>query len=199
MKSNEIGDLAKALAAVQGAMKPAPMNKVNPFFKSKYADLAAIIESSRSLLVKNGLAITQTVEMDSDTSKDLLVTTLMHSSGQWIEGRQRLNPAKDDPQGLGSALTYARRYGYSALIGQVADPDDDGNAATQAPKPNAKKPAEKAGPVDEVPFGKTKGSKFAERSTEHLNQMLDWMKDKEKYPEHQIFIKDVLADRKAAE
>lgn len=136
MKSEQIGDLAKALAAAQGAIKGAIKSKENPYFRFHYADLAAIMDACREALSKNGIAIVQTTDF-SVSPEDVLgpvawiETTLIHSSDQWISGRYPVRPVKDDPQGLGSAITYARRYALAAITGVVADnDDDDGEAAS---------------------------------------------------------------------
>jgi len=120
--SQEISELAAALAAAQGAMKNAVMNRTNPHFKSRYADLAAIWDAARQPLSANGLAVVQTI------GDGVLHTRLLHTSGQWIASEHPL-PMSGRPQEIGSALTYARRYSLSALIGIAADEDDDANAA----------------------------------------------------------------------
>jgi ERF superfamily len=119
--SEQISELAAALAAAQGMMENAVMNRVNPHFKSKYADLAAIFDAARKPLSANGLAIVQTI------GDGVLHTRLLHTSGQWIASEHPL-PMSGRPQEIGSALTYARRYSLSALIGIAADEDDDANA-----------------------------------------------------------------------
>ncbi|MDP2364475.1 MAG: ERF family protein [Ignavibacteria bacterium] len=128
MKSETIGEIAKALAAAQGMMKAAPKDATNPFFKSHYADLASVWDTARKPLADNGLSVTQTTRMDGD--KIILETTLLHQSGEWISGDLALKPVKDDPQGQGSAITYARRYALSAIIG-ISTEDDDGNEASK--------------------------------------------------------------------
>lgn len=127
-QSEKIGELVKALVEVQGSIKAAKKESENPYFKSKYADLGAVWDSCRSLLNKNGLAVIQTTEVVGD--RVALVSTLAHTSGEWIKGRLLLMPVKNDPQGVGSAITYGRRYALSALLGIVSDEDDDGNAAS---------------------------------------------------------------------
>jgi hypothetical protein len=132
-KSESIAALAAALAKAQGAMKGAVKDSANPFFKSKYADLASVVEAIRAAFSTNGLSYIQTVE-PSDKDEVRVETTLMHSSGEWIScGVLSLPVSKADAQGYGSALTYARRYSLSAAVG-VAPEDDDGNAAS-ATKP----------------------------------------------------------------
>lgn len=126
-RSEQINELAAALAKAQGEMTGAIKDTANLFFKSKYADLAAVLDACRNPLSKNGLAVTQT--LDYGASGVSLVTTLMHSSGQWTSSTLPVNPVKDDPQGLGSCITYMRRYALAAIVG-VAQVDDDGHAAS---------------------------------------------------------------------
>ena len=127
--SENLADLAAALCAVQGELKPAIKQADNPFFKSKYVDLPGVWEAIRPLLSKNGLSVVQTFTASADGPT--IVTTLMHKSGQWVSSELFLKPAKSDPQGIGSAITYGRRYALAAMVGVVADEDDDGNAASQ--------------------------------------------------------------------
>lgn len=126
MQSEQIDKLTEALAKAQGTIKNATLNKINPHFKSKYADLAAIFDAVRKPLADNGLVVTQTTEIREGGF--ILVTMLAHASGQWIHSEYPL-PMAGKPQELGSALTYARRYSLSAIAGVAADEDDDANAA----------------------------------------------------------------------
>lgn len=130
--------IAAALVKVQAEIKPAIKDSMNPHFKSKYADLGAVWDSCRAALTKNELCVVQTTDFDGNGA--WLKTTLLHTSGEFIEGRFPLQPTKPDMQGMGSALSYARRYGLSALIGIVADVDDDGNAASAKPAPESLPP-----------------------------------------------------------
>jgi len=132
MQSEKIDILVKALARVQRDLDPAVKNATNPFFQSKYADLESVWDSCRELLTDAGLVVIQT--MDDTDGGITLITTLAHESGQYISGRLRMNPEKNTPQGIGSAITYARRYALAAMVGIVTD-DDDGNEAT---KPKAR-------------------------------------------------------------
>jgi len=130
-KSESVAGLAAALAKAQGQMKGAIKDSANPFFKSKYADLASVVEAIRAAFSANGLSYIQTVE-PSEKDEVRVETTLLHSSGEWIScGVLSLPVSKVDAQGYGSALTYARRYSLSAAVG-VAPEDDDGNAASAA-------------------------------------------------------------------
>jgi hypothetical protein len=125
--SENINELATALAKAQGEITGALKDSANPFFKSKYADLASCWDACRSALSKNGLAVTQfPTTQDGHT---YLVTSLLHTSGQWMRSSLSVNPKDDTPQAMGSALTYARRYALTAVVG-VAQVDDDGNAAS---------------------------------------------------------------------
>lgn len=150
MKSESIEELASALSKAQGSFIHAKKDTKNEFFRSQYADLASVIDAAKKPLSENGLAVTQIVDTDSDGLM-YLETMLMHSSGEWISGRYPIRPVKTDPQAVGSAITYARRYAFSALTGIAAD-DDDGNAASQADKKPSKASTKLAQPeinVDE--------------------------------------------------
>lgn len=127
-QSQTIGKLADALAKAQGMMQAARKDAANPFFNSRYADLATCWDVCREPLAKNGLAVIQTTTPSVDGAVHV-VSTLAHCSGEWIRGELAIKPVKADPQGIGSALTYARRYGLCSLVGIVADEDDDGEAA----------------------------------------------------------------------
>jgi len=131
MKSESITELAKALSNFQGKMTAVKKDATNPFYKSRYATLDTIWESIRKPLSENGLSVAQTMGLTPD-NKSVLETTLYHTSGEWISGTQLVNPVKDDPQSLGSAISYARRYSLSALLGVVSDEDDDANIATKS-------------------------------------------------------------------
>jgi len=127
-QSQDIGELAAALAVAQGEITGALKDSANPFFKSRYADLASVWDACRTSLSKNGLAVIQTAST-SETGAAVITTTLAHKSGQWIRGTLAMMPVKSDPQGMGSALTYARRYALAAMVG-VAQVDDDANTAS---------------------------------------------------------------------
>jgi hypothetical protein len=137
--SESIADLAKALAAAQGDFKNAEKDCNNPFFKSKYADMASVKAATQEALTKHELSIVQLVGGGHETVT--ITTRLMHSSGQWIQDSLELKPTKADPQGIGSATTYGRRYALMGILG-VATDDDDGNEASKPqPKPEPKQEA----------------------------------------------------------
>lgn len=125
--SENIDELATALAAAQMEMETAKKESDNPFFKSKYSDLASVFKELQKVLPKHGIAITQIPYSANGT--DTLITLMMHKSGQWLKGKMDLRPVKTDPQGVGSAMTYNRRYSVSAMAGIASEVDDDGEGA----------------------------------------------------------------------
>lgn len=126
--SDSTAKLAEALAKAQGVMKAPVKDKTAKAgsFSYSYADLARVFDAAREALSSNGLALTQT--MDNEGAGPMLLTRLLHTSGEWIEGAYPI-PANLSGQQLGSALTYARRYSVSAILGLAADDDDDGAGA----------------------------------------------------------------------
>ena len=138
--SENIADLATALAKAQAKIEGATKGKVNSHFKSRYADLAQVWDAIRGPLTENGLSVVQAPMTTPEGA--ILRTMILHSSGQWIASTYPVNPVKNDMQGIGSATTYARRYSLMAMVG-VAPEDDDGNAASgrgDAPEPHAPPP-----------------------------------------------------------
>ncbi len=162
--SEQINELAAALAKAQGVMEGAKKTSNNPYFQSKYADLAECLNTARKPLSDNGIAVSQCVgeifenvryepltqkvkgvqeyvfDKDGRTvmipiidMKVEVTTVLMHSSGQWIASTGKYIVGKQDIQGEGGAVTYARRYGLAAMIG-LAQEDDDGNSNVEPPK-----------------------------------------------------------------
>ena len=133
--SESIAKLATALSIVQGKLTHAKKDSVNPFFKSKYADLESVWDACRNLLAENGLAVMQFPGEFVDGTMSLN-TVLTHSSGEYMSYLMSVPVTKPDAQGAGSALTYMRRYALAAVVG-VVQADDDGNAAS-SPKPVVK-------------------------------------------------------------
>lgn len=135
--STDIAEIAKAMVAVQKDLKPAIKDATNPAFKSRYADLSAVWAACREPLTKHGIVAVQ--DVTSDDGGVSVSTCLVHTSGQWLEfGPLYIPLGKKDAQGVGSATSYAKRYGLSAALGIVAEDDDDGNhAVTGAAKPAA--------------------------------------------------------------
>lgn len=130
-RSESIAELAKALAKAQGEVKGAAKDAANPFFKSKYADLASVIEAIRKPFSDNGLSFMQFAR-SADGGVEI-ETLIMHGSGESVSDTLFLPCAKWDAQGIGSAITYGKRYGLQAMAG-VPSEDDDGNAAAASAK-----------------------------------------------------------------
>ena len=133
-RSENINELATALSKAQGVIVPASKDSDNPFFKSKYADLAAVWEVARDPLHKNGLAVVQHPSAEGNVVT--VETVLTHASGQWMASKLTMNAKDASPQAIGSCITYLRRYALSSVVGIASEIDDDGNAAThkEAPK-----------------------------------------------------------------
>lgn len=154
--------IAAAFVKAKRAFGPALKDKTNPAFRSKYADLGACIDAVEDALLANGIAFIQ--ETSEDSTGVTVETVFVHESGETLRcGKLHVPAAKQDPQGYGSALTYARRYSLMASCG-IAPEDDDGNAASKTPARAAPRAAPKFGvkaavleqsppiPPDEVDF-----------------------------------------------
>jgi hypothetical protein len=163
MQSESINELAAALAKAQAVIEGAVKHKDNSHLKNKYADLGSVWDACRSALTANGLSVTQTCE--GVEGNLFLRTTLMHASGQWVAGdiplifgeAKGLNPM----QALGSALSYARRYGLASIVG-VSPEDDDGHGAGQGRPPQRQAAAAPAAPPAQT-TGQKAAAKLAER------------------------------------
>jgi len=130
--SNELKQLAGALSKAQSEMSGAKKSAKNPFFKSNYANLEEVINCIKDPFANHGLSFLQfPVSADGFAGVE---TTIMHESGEWVSNEFMLKCAKNDPQGMGSAITYARRYGLQSAVGLPSE-DDDGNAATKRSQP----------------------------------------------------------------
>lgn len=180
LKSESIKELAAALSKVQGQLTFAKKDNANPFFKSKYADLASVWDSCRTLLSDNGLAVIQfpsgyTTNSIDDKNKEHLMsltTILTHSSGEWISQDMTVPVTKADAQGAGSALTYMRRYALAAVVGVYQD-DDDGNAASK-PKPEPVKQRIDNTPLHPAQLGQI--TKLMESTEADANKILAYYK-----------------------
>lgn len=152
MKTSEsIDKIAPALLAAQKEIGNATKNATNPHFRNNYADLGAVIEAVKEPLNKAGIAIIQSLSEGADGLH--LTTRLLHTSGQFIEDTAFTPLPKADPQGVGSATTYLRRYSLAAIL-CITQEDDDGNAAMPA-KPAPAKPqpkVEASKPAGDDPF-----------------------------------------------
>jgi len=127
-KSETIKELSAALVKFTGMMTKVKKDASNPYFKNKYASLSNIIENTQKPLAECGLAVIQL-----PAGENQLTTMLVHESGEFIAETYTMHPSKNDPQGLGSAITYQRRYALGAVLNLNIDEDDDGNQASQKP------------------------------------------------------------------
>ena len=200
--SETTATLCAALVAAQGALKPIAKDGKNPAFRSRYATLDGIMETVRPALAAHGLALVQGVIHPETGEGGRLVgitveTRLLHTSGEWLASVVPVPVAKGDAHGLGSALSYGRRYGISALLALSTDEDDDGNAAAKAPpaKPQAK-PAPTAPapgqrlhdrvpetPPERMSLAKAntvelKGQLLADMEDDRLDKLRAWAQDK---------------------
>ena len=172
-QSPTLGKLAEALSKAQGEMEGAKKDSENPFYRQKYADLASVWEACRKQLSINGLSIVQTT--DNENGRVVIITTLLHSSGEWIRGKLAVKPMKDDPQAMGSAITYGRRYSLAAIAG-ISPEDDDAEGAMERGKP---KPTNKP-PLQEPQPRKTEQPQGDQLATEKQKRLV-WAKLKEAY------------------
>ena len=140
--------IAAALAAAQAEMGKALKQSNNPAFRSKYADLGNVMDACLPALNKNGIAVIQPT--GADTEGRYVETILLHTSGQTLSCRVPLIVSKNDMQGYGSAVTYARRYGLMCMAG-IAPEDDDGNAAAKAPPERPQVPQHRPDPAHDGP------------------------------------------------
>jgi hypothetical protein len=179
--SEQINELASALAKAQAKVKGAKKDAQNPHYKNDYADLASVWDACRDALTSNALSVVQTTEA-SDGTVVTVHTTLLHGSGQWMRGALTMKPQKVDPQGIGSCITYARRYALAAMVG-IAPEDDDGNAASQ--------PQKEAPKFKPVGFDDWRDdlAAVAEQGTDALQKM--W---KESKAEYRKYLTDTNAD-----
>lgn len=138
--SDDIKEIAAALCKAQSQMTVVKRSAANPFLKSTYSDLADVWKAIREPLTKNNMCLVQHSKAVANGGVQVL-TRLVHTSGQWFAGEIVCMPTAKGPQGQGSALTYARRYGAMALVGAVQEgEDDDGNGAESGGKPDEDKP-----------------------------------------------------------
>lgn len=138
-QSETIGAIATALCAAQAELKSAEKDGKNPHFKSHYATVESVLDACLPVLNKHGIALIQRPCPCADGVE--LETMFVHSSGEWVSGRIHIPLSKNDAHGVGSAITYSRRYSLAAMAG-LKQGDDDGTAAVEAANPLAKLPAD---------------------------------------------------------
>jgi cell pole-organizing protein PopZ len=160
MQSEYINELADALSKAQGMIEGATKDSVNPFHKSKYADLHSVIACAKEPLAQNGLSVVQPTQMID--GQLCLITILMHKSGQWIKSIVPLISDKQDAQSMGKTFTYYRRYAYSSLL-NISQYDDDAeeamqrelNKAKEKPKAEPKQASQPTTPASQLPIPET--------------------------------------------
>lgn len=165
-QSDSIADLATSLAKAQSEMGAVHKDQDNPYFRSKFAGLSTVWEAVKPALTKNGLSIVQMP--GSDERGYFVQTQLLHSSGQWIRSTTYMKPAKEDPQGIGSLISYARRYALQAMV--MACPDDDDGEAAMG-RTATQKPVEAQKPVAKVETPKVKVTKPTEPSKDAVQRI----------------------------
>lgn len=191
-KSETIAELAKAMNKAQAVMGHAHKSSDNPFFKSKYADLAEVLDTMRKPFSDNGLAI---IQMPFNENGLVGVETLItHESGEWVSNCTAVQPNKTDAQGMGSVITYLRRYSAAAFAG-IAQADDDGNAGQHekpiepqqavAPKLSKADAAKirknlKDSNIDEEEFERIGGCKVEDIAPSDVSSVMQWIYDNAK-------------------
>jgi hypothetical protein len=131
-KSADITEITKSLCKAQNEMSAVVQSKVNPFYKSNYADINDLLKAVLPVITKHGLAVTQGNRFCTETQGFYVTTTLCHISGQWIRSEVRIPlTGKKDAQAVGQMCTYGRRYGLGAILGISVTKDDDGNSLSK--------------------------------------------------------------------
>ncbi len=130
--SDQINEIAEAIAKAQAELENVERGGTNPHFRSRYAQLGAVLDEVRPKFAKHGVAILQHAVNGAGSTVGI-VTRLAHSSGQWIESSLYVAPTKFDAQGAGSVISYLRRYALMAVAG-IGPDDDDGEAAVGRPQ-----------------------------------------------------------------
>lgn len=155
LESPTVGKLVTALIAAELEFDSVAKDEVNPHFNSKFSSLKSIHKATKQQLLRNGVLTIGQTGWDTESGKNWVFIRLIHTSGEWLGGRWLMTPTKKDPQGEGSALTYARRQIQGALLDIAAEMDDDGNAAsTPAARPAARQQAAQPAEPAKAPSGR---------------------------------------------
>jgi hypothetical protein len=179
-RSENLDKLVAALVKFKAEVGPVPKSGYNTFHKSHYTTSDDLDTATKQQLIKNGLTVFHTTGYDD--RQVYLTTTLYHTSGQFIEGDYPLVPMKNDPQAMGSCVTYARRYAKLAIL-DLAPDDDDANAASGKTVQQGESPA----PLDTsmvkeldgdyiLPIGRQKGKQLKQCTQDDLRGLIDWIK-----------------------
>lgn len=164
-KSGTITELAKALVKFNLEVNKIAKDADNPFFKNNYATLDTIIDEIRPILSKHGLSIMQIPSGDGQNVT--LKTLLLHESGEWLESDElTMKPVKNDPQAVGSCITYARRYSLAAFLSLNTGEDDDNRATYGKANPKSKG---NSGQVPSKPQGSGGNGKASEKQMKMIH------------------------------
>ena len=206
-RSDEIGQLAGALAKAQAAMKPAEQDSTNPFFNSRYADLGSIITVIQPVLAENGLSFTQLPLFDGEALS--VETVLMHASGQWVSSTMAVSIREEKGlsmlQGMGKAITYLRRYGLAAMFGVYSDRDDDGNTGDEVTKQApVKQTVEAVCPVCSGPMWDNRAKKMNPKAPDFKCKKKDctgviWPRDESKEEPSPVLVNEPLPAKPPAD
>lgn len=175
MESPEIDKLMPALIDAQADIEPIIKEASNPAFRSRYATLTAYLAALRAPLAKHRLLLTGQTVVGSN-GKHRLLTRVVHESGQWLGSWWELSPTKADPQGEGSALTYARRYQIGVVLQVAAEEDDDGNAAAGNAAGQQERPRRAARPAAGVDWLKAGQAIAADGKLEPTERRIELLK-----------------------
>ena len=179
--SGELNDLAAALCKAQAEIEGASKDSTNPHYNSKYADLASIWDACRKPLTDNGLSVVQLPSYNHDTQCVFVKCVLLHTSGQHMTSKLSAPVQKQNAQGVGSVITYLRRYTLAAMVG-VAPDEDDAEASVDHSKPAERRPSyvntkgEVVLPGAKEKWGGHGGQPIAEIKTEILSKAYNWFK-----------------------
>lgn len=195
--SPKFGQIAKALIALQAELTPIGTNAENPHFKAKYATLAAMTKHALPLLAQHQLAITQIPMPDPDPKRVRVVTVLLHPSEQWVRSELSMPLEKATAQGVGSAITYAKRYSFGAMIGLASTEEDDDGQEASKPAAKAKRKQQADRTPTEDPEKVKQRARNALQSAESLKDakgVRDWIK-----ANHPSLLGQIEADYQKAE
>jgi hypothetical protein len=185
--SEQINEIATALAKAQGEVENATKNAKNPHFKNDYADLAEVLATVRPVLSKHGIAVVQMTAIEGDAM--VLHTRLIHTSGQWLESVHPVSKLPERPQTIGANETYARRYSLAAICGIAQADDDLGDGKKAAP---ASAPA----PVDQEARRKMLIANGEQAAAFSMEALETWWKKNLSQADRDLVTMATLADLK---
>jgi hypothetical protein len=190
MKTSEtMAKLAPALASALAEIHNASKDSKNPHFKSSYASLASVIDATKATLAVHGLVVVQAPGWND--GRVTVTTRIVHASGEWIEATAEAPIAKADPQGVGSAVTYLRRYSLAALCG-ITQEDDDGETASRRPAKPAPKRISSADWTQLASDVASLGDRINDKARAEMKAVIS-ERDEDRYGALRDFVTDALA------